>query len=400
MNLNNLKENHEVLIAHMKKNNYSTRYITAFKRELRELFEKATEDETYLEYYERVIKPKSECLPRDSRKEILTRIIDFDLNGNFPNRTKIKYKLVDNSNYSKLCDEYKNIINTFEDITKNILSKKTIHHYSLLTAIFLIYLQNKGITCINNITEKDVLSFFLYENKVIYCSYKNPLKSVFEACAPYIDGLEKILNYLPKYRRHKKNIQVLKKEEIKEIKEAIEKSTFSCLRDKAIMLLLFYTGLRACDIVNLKLSNIDWINETINIVQIKTKQSLELPLLTPVGNALYEYITKERIKTNLSNVFIRLDANLPLEPGSINNIVNKFMNSINIRMNKNDRRGPHLFRHNLAISLLENEVPQPIISETLGHISPESIESYLDTDFTHLRKCALSIEPFNCKEVN
>ena len=76
------------------------------------------------------------------------------------------------------------------------------------------------------------------------------------------------------------------------------------------------------------------------------------------------------------------------------------MNSINIRMNKNDRRGPHLFRHNLATSLLENEIPQPIISETLGHTSSKSIESYLNTDFTHLRKCALSIEPFNCKEVN
>ena len=395
MNLKNLKENHETLIIHMKKNNYSARYIAAFKMELKELFEKSTEDESYLEYYERVIKIKNMHSQRNCRREIITRIMNFDLYGILPNRTKVKYKLIDNSNYSRLCKEFKHIIDTYKTIAKNTHKENTIHSYCLFTAIFLIHIQNRGIYSVKNINEKVVLSFFIDKNnKVINCSYKTGLKSVFKACSPYIEGVEILLNYLPKFRRHKKNIQFLKKDEIKKIKEALDNETFSCLRDKAIIALLFYTGLRSCDLVNLKLNNIDWKNEIINIVQIKTNQPLELPLLTPVGNALYEYITTERTKTNLSNVFIRLNANLPITNHSINNIVNKFMDSINIRMEKGDRRGPHLFRHNLAKSLLESEIPQPIISETLGHTSPKSVESYLNVDMIHLRKCALSIEQF------
>ena len=63
-------------------------------------------------------------------------------------------------------------------------------------------------------------------------------------------------------------------------------------------------------------------------------------------------------------------------------------------MGKGDRRGTHIFRHLLAITLLENEVPQPVISSTLGHTSPDSVEAYLSADFKHLQRCGLSIENF------
>ena len=54
----------------------------------------------------------------------------------------------------------------------------------------------------------------------------------------------------------------------------------------------------------------------------------------------------------------------------------------------------HIFRHLLAVTLLENEVPQPVISCTLGHTSPDSVEAYLSADFIHLQGCSLSIEDF------
>ncbi|ANU46274.2 hypothetical protein ADH76_22045 [Enterocloster clostridioformis] len=55
-------------------------------------------------------------------------------------------------------------------------------------------------------------------------------------------------------------------------------------------------------------------------------------------------------------------------------------------------------RHNLASSLLENGVPQPVITQTLGHTAPDSLEPYLRADFVHLKECALSIEAFPLAE--
>ena len=70
------------------------------------------------------------------------------------------------------------------------------------------------------------------------------------------------------------------------------------------------------------------------------------------------------------------------------------MKKAGIRNHLNDRKGFHLFRHHLATSLLEQNVEYPIISQTLGHQSPESLNTYLGADFIHLKECALSIDCF------
>ena len=71
---------------------------------------------------------------------------------------------------------------------------------------------------------------------------------------------------------------------------------------------------------------------------------------------------------------------------------------VGIRQDKGARKGTHIFRHYLASSLMGNGIPQPIISRTLGHTSPDSLEPYLRADFVHLKECALSIENFSVAE--
>ena len=67
------------------------------------------------------------------------------------------------------------------------------------------------------------------------------------------------------------------------------------------------------------------------------------------------------------------------------------MRAAGIRQSLGDRQGLHLFRHHLATTLLGHGVPQPVISRTLGHTSPNSLEPYLSADFPHLKDCALTI---------
>ena len=65
-----------------------------------------------------------------------------------------------------------------------------------------------------------------------------------------------------------------------------------------------------------------------------------------------------------------------------------------IRQGENERKSLHLFRHNVATALLQGGVQQPVISATLGHASPDSLDRYLSAEFKRLKECSLSIEYF------
>lgn len=205
------------------------------------------------------------------------------------------------------------------------------------------------------------------------------------------------MSYLPALRETRKNIQYLTTDESRKIKDALPDYNNSLnYRDRAAGTLLMYTGLRSCDIAKLKLEDIRWKEDIITITQQKTSVNLTLPLRAVVGNALYYYVTKERPRNTENAVFLsETRPHRPISPGVINtHIAGKIFDAAGIRQNKGDRRGSHIFRHLLAITLLENDVPQPVITSTLGHTSPDSVETYLRADFAHLKQCGISIEKF------
>lgn len=154
-------------------------------------------------------------------------------------------------------------------------------------------------------------------------------------------------------------------------------------------------GRNSYHLLNPEFESIDWETERINIIQEKTAVPLELPLSAVVGNAIYDYIAEERPDTG--NICLFLSENFPYSPvssGCIAGVVSKAFQTAGIRQNKGDRKGTHIFRHHLAAFMLENAVPQHVISQTLGHTAPESLEPYLGADLVHLKECALSVEPF------
>ncbi|WP_172794596.1 tyrosine-type recombinase/integrase [Acetivibrio ethanolgignens] len=209
---------------------------------------------------------------------------------------------------------------------------------------------------------------------------------------------ERVLLFLPHLTEHRKNIQVLTDEELESIKQLLNSESLS-LRDNAILNLLLYTGLRGIDIVRLNLQSIDWNRDCIKLVQSKTKTELELPLVPIVGNVLYDYILTERPHCNYNTLFI--SEVVPYESIKVQTIrwiVRKAFKLANIRTNKRDRIGTHLFRHNITTKLLENNTALPVISDILGHASPRSVEPYLHADFLHLKECALSIDEYPVRQ--
>jgi len=94
-------------------------------------------------------------------------------------------------------------------------------------------------------------------------------------------------------------------DEINQIMGCIDAETSLGMRDRAILLLAFETGLRAVDIINLRQSDIGWRNSEVNVVQSKTKVPLSLPLSGMVMNATADYILKARPESVSDRIFLR-----------------------------------------------------------------------------------------------
>ncbi len=397
MNLTKLRNEQIRLIKYLEEGGYSKTVISEIKSEIKNVLKYGKYYDSYLDYYENYIKVTYSSKNARRRKYYsLTVIMNFDIYDEYPTRNHYKHKLIDNSNYAKLNDNFKKIIDNYkQEAIKQNKKENTIKNNSIAGASFLIFMQNKGYDNILDITENDILDYISDDNgNFKYSSlYLKSAKYVLKENISYFEEIKNIIELFPIIYTPIKNIEYLTDEEIEKVKSIVnDDNTDIPLRDKAIIILLLYTGLRRSDIANLKLSNIDWQNEKINIVQEKTQEPLELPLLPIIGNALFNYITKERPKVNYDNIFIKLNANLPIKADAINAIVKKVFGLLNIRQNK--RKGTHIFRYKIATLLLKNEIPQVIISQILGHKSPETLKYYLSADFSHLKQCALSIETF------
>lgn len=401
MNLQNLRDNYPKLISYMETNGYSKTYIDRFKREIKKILSstKSRKISCYTDVYLEYTKTSSSPACLRYKRTIIGAIEQFDVHGRYPDRTH-RHELFERGAYPLLLPEFKSVIDYYCEAEKKGHKKiSTIYTESHNASTFFLALQQMGIDSLIKITEEAVLSIFMSPDGTQLRSrtYKKNITAVLKACIPYhLETCHRILTFLPALRESRKNIQYLTSEEIQKVKDALTNDENPLtLRDKAIGMLALYTGLRSCDIAGLTLDDIDWNRDLINITQQKTKFPLELPLTAVVGNGIYNYLAAERPHTDSRHLFV--SENKPydrLKSRNIGNVAARIMKVAGIRQSKGDRKGFHIFRHHLATALLGNGVPQSVISRTLGHTSPDSLEAYLSADFSHLKECSISIERF------
>ena len=405
MNVENLRDNYPKLISYMETNGYSKIYVDRFKREIKKILVAAGSKKwsCYTDIYLEYTKTSSSPDYLRNKRTIIGAIEQFDVFGRYPDG-RCRHKLFKRGAYALLSEEFKSIIDYYcEEEKKRGKKDSTIYTESGNASTFFLSLQQKGMEGLDKITEEAVLSVFISPNGELLrsCSYKKNIAAVLKAAIPYHpQTCPRILAFLPALRETRKNIQYLRPEEINKVKDTLASSKSKLtLRDKAIGILVLYTGLRGCDIAAMTLDSVDWNRDLICIRQQKTKIPLELPLTAVVGNAIYYYLTQERPPTESRYLFVSQSKPYDrLKSRSIRNVAARIFKASGIRQLKGDRKGLHIFRHYLATALLSNGVPQPVISRTLGHSSPDSLEPYLSADFAHLKECSISVESFPVPE--
>lgn len=396
MDLQNLRDTYPLLLSYMEAASYSKQYIQYIEKEILWIINESSHYvwRSYDDIYQTYVDKWKNKTTLNHKKRRLLVIERFDLESKMPNGLKHAHK---SSAYDSLSAEFKGFIDTYRNIGLGY-SKTYLKHTSYMVCSFLLDLQNKGVDSFNSITEESVLDVFSSNGKICRSyNFKYAVEFALKTCLPfYKDGIcSKILSYLPALPHIKKNVQYLTQEEVRRIKSVLEEDSTLSLQNKAICLLALYTGMRSSDICSLTFKSIDWENDLIRIRQQKTGATLVLPLRAVVGNAIFDYITKERPKSSADTIFLTINAPYRrLHSSNLNAICITVMDKAGIRQNAGDRKGMHLFRHYLATSLLSYGVERPIISSTLGHQSPGSLTPYLSTDFIHLKECALDIDRF------
>lgn len=188
--------------------------------------------------------------------------------------------------------------------------------------------------------------------------------------------------------------RIWKASEVKTVLDTIDRGNPTGKRDYAILLLIARLGLRISDVKAMRLENIRWNKNSLEIVQHKTKVPVSFPILNDIGWAIIDYLKNGRPKTESPYVFVRHNA--PFEEfapnAAMNRILVKYIREAGVKIPKDIPFGLHSLRHTLASILLEKDVPLSTISDILGHMNIKSTDIYLHIDFKRLQECALDPE--------
>lgn len=179
----------------------------------------------------------------------------------------------------------------------------------------------------------------------------------------------------------------LPSEDVERIISSCDISSAIGKRDRAVLLLLARLGLRAGDVVQLRLQDIDWEKAWI-LFTGKTRKQTRLPLSQEVGEAIISYLQHGRPQTQADEVFLRSRAPFRAlaSHAAVSMIVANAMRRAGI--NHLSRGAAHLLRHSVASSMLRHGASLQEIGVLLRHSSVETTQIYAKVDVEALKQIA------------
>lgn len=210
-----------------------------------------------------------------------------------------------------------------------------------------------------------------------FARYRGELPTALAACVPAVASWS--LSTVPR---------ALPPGQVERVLAACNRQTAVGRRDYAILLLLARLGLRAGEIVALRLEDLDW-QAGVLTVRGKGGRASQLPLPVAVGAALAAYLQDGRPRGASRCVFLRGRAPVVSFKGSpaIDSIVKHALARAGI---ESPRKGAHQFRHSLACQLLRHGASLAEIGELLRHRSPQTTAIYAKVDLAALAPLALA----------
>lgn len=284
----------------------------------------------------------------------------------------------------------KDIVNFLKylKIEKNY-SNLTIINYGKDLKIFLNFVDENKISKYDSIDYNFIRKFleFLYDkdySKKSITRHISSLRSFFKYLIK-----ENVINKNPMIlisnpKLDKKLPKYLYYEEMEKILKIPDRTTPLGMRDLTILELLYSTGVRVSELVNIKIEDIDFNERIIKILGKGNKERIVL-----YGKTLSDYLEDYLIKRSTFNpnhnyLFINKFGNKLTDRGVrliIDNILKKGMVNFHI--------SPHMIRHTFATHLLDNGADLKCVQELLGHKNLSSTQIYTHVSNEQLRRVYL-----------
>jgi len=258
-------------------------------------------------------------------------------------------------------------------------SKNSVDNYKRDIEIFLSNLK----TSLNNIKEKDIREHirFLHEKGNSNKSINRKLSSI-RAFIRFLMS-EKILEYNP--CKNIRNLRVSKTlpkwVEQEQLQEILEKDM--PIRDKLILEILYGSGIRVSELVNIKISDVNFNEKTIRVLGKGNKERV-VPINDYVINLIKKFLRGQ--KNNKNGYLIKNSKGQKISTRTIQRIVKKHTKNLT----------PHSLRHCFATHMLNNGCDIRSIQEMLGHTSIKTTEIYTHISQNTIKKAYNNYHPRCC----
>lgn len=227
---------------------------------------------------------------------------------------------------------------------------------------------------------------YLYEKKISKSSISRKLSSIRGLYNYLIRENIVSINYFNEVSNPKKDLYLprfLKREELDKVFSICDNKSPIEQRDTLVMELLYATGLRVSELVNIKVANIDQKNRTIKVLGKGSKERIVI-FNNHTKEAMDIYL-REGYKTfnKEGSQYLILNKNgNKLSERYVRNIVDKFVRKAGL----NIKIGPHTLRHTFATDMLENGSDLMTVKELLGHESLNTTSIYTHVTNEHIKK--------------
>ena len=248
----------------------------------------------------------------------------------------------------------------------------TVNAYTKDLEEFKDYIESSGISFSKNIEYTFIRNWivFLSKNKISSNSINRKISSL-KAYFKFLVNIKEIkkspLRNHTSLRTKSKVVNPLNETEMKEVFELFKTSEKELTRDSMIIDILYSTGLRRAELINLKKSDIYFDDQVIKVLGKRNKERL-VPMLPVLVKKLKLF--SKNIKDD--SFLLQSKNGNKISPSTVYRVVNKYLRNISTKT----KISPHVLRHTFATHILNNGADINSIKEILGHKSLASTQIY------------------------